>query len=94
MSDYSEIKGQNVFIYDRNKLNVTGVSSVDSFDESGISATTLAGERIFIEGSGITVTDVNLDNNCFEATGIINGVYYSNQQEKQVGIFERLFKKQ
>lgn len=92
MSDIADKITQNVFLYDRKRLSVSGIASVDSFDESCVCATTVEGLRFVAEGSGISLTDVNLDNKCFEAVGEFNSYYYCEQQRKSIGVFNRLFK--
>ena len=92
MSDNINKENQNISIINRSKLTLTGIASVDSFDENGITVTTVNDECIVVEGSGISVTDVNLENATVEATGNINGVFYCTQQ-KSVGILARLFGK-
>ncbi len=92
MSEEKSLSHQNVFIYDRKKLSITGVSAVDSFDETNLCATMCDGEAIVVEGSGISVTDVNLENGSVEAEGNFTGVFYMTQQKSTSGLFSRLFK--
>ena len=93
MSDNVETSGHNLNLYNRNKLNVTGISSVDSFDDTIISATTSDGVTLYIEGSDIALTDVNLEKKCFEATGNFYSFAYSSNSVKEYnGLFSRLFK--
>lgn len=93
MSDFNDKTEQNVYLYDRKKLSVTGIVSVDSFDESSISATTVNGEVIVVEGSGISVTDVNIEKGCFEAQGNFSGFFYTAGQTMNPGVLSRLFGK-
>ena len=91
MSDIVEKTNQSIFLYDRNKLSVTGIASVDSFDENGISATTIGGENLSVEGTGISVTDVNLEKQQFDAVGNFTGVFYSDIQKTKQGFLSSVF---
>ncbi len=83
-----------VHIENRNKITFKGISSVDSFDESIITATCSDGTYVTIEGNMLTVKDVDVENGTFEATGNINGLFYENAAVKKHGFFGRLMKKQ
>lgn len=92
MSENLTAKEQNIFLYGKNKLLVTGVASVDSFDENGISATTVEGDSVIAEGSGISITDVNLEKGQFEASGSFSGIFYAEHKAGTVSLFGRIFK--
>lgn len=83
LSDIVEKISQNIFLYDRNKLVISGIASVESFDESGISAVTVSGETLIIEGSDISVTDVNLESRQLNAQGIFSGFFYNDDHKEK-----------
>ena len=94
MSDFSENSSHNLTLIKRNKLNVTGIQSVDSYDDYSISATTIEGEQLYIDGDGISLMDVNLENKCFEASGNFISIQYSSERSKvRSGLFSRLFER-
>lgn len=80
-------------ITDRKSIQLTGVVSVDSFDEYYISLTVSCG-TLNIEGEGLNITTLDLDKGHVSASGTINGVYYNeNDSSKQKGVVSRLFGK-
>ncbi len=81
----------DVLLYSRRNLTLTGISSVDFYDENSICATTSEGEILVAQGTGITLSDVSLDSGTVTAQGEFNAVYYEEQQAKKSGFFKRLF---
>ncbi|MBE6681778.1 MAG: hypothetical protein E7600_05815 [Ruminococcaceae bacterium] len=67
----------NISILNRCKILITGIKSVDSFDENIICATTADDVSLIVEGSGLEVCDVNLVKGVIEANGVFNGLYYN-----------------
>ena len=57
--------------------------NLESFDESGISAVTVSGETLIIEGSDISVTDVNLESRQLSAQGIFSGFFYNDDHKEK-----------
>lgn len=76
-------KEQNIALKCRKSLVVTGIKSVDSFDENNIQITTEDGFVLFIEGSEIVIKDVNLDKSCVEAVGNFTAFYYDAERVKR-----------
>lgn len=93
MNNESTYKEQNIQIYDRNSIIVTGIKSVDSFDESLIVATTIYDTRLCLEGEHLIITDVNLQKGSLEAKGLFCGMYYDSLSVSKKSFFS-LFKKQ
>lgn len=80
----------NINLINRSKIVVSGVVSVDGFDANAISATTVDGDILVIEGEELSVTDVNLESNKLEAVGRISGMFYYEPRRKN-GILKGLF---
>lgn len=81
-----------VVLSERSHVKISGIASVDSFDELQISATTNKGECIVIDGSGMSIKDVNLDKGVLEAVGNIDGInYYDKNPVKRSAGFKGLF---
>ena len=80
----------SINLINRSKIVVSGVASVDSFDANVISATTVDGDTLVIEGEELSVTDVNLEVNKLEAVGKITGMFYYEARRKN-GILKGLF---
>lgn len=88
MSDFN----QSVVLNNRNELIVSGIKSVDEFNEELIVASTLDDVLITVEGFGMIVKDVNLDKNTFTVTGNIMSFCYSERAVLKNGFFRRMFK--
>jgi sporulation protein YabP len=84
----------NISIIGRKSVDVTGVSSVDSFDEYAINLS-VSGSTLVIEGEGLNITTLDLERGKVFAQGKINGVYYSDSGSTSSGsgIFSKLFGK-
>ncbi len=81
-----------VVLSERSHVKISGIASVDSFDEFQISATTTKGEYVVIDGNGMSVKDVNLDKGVLEAIGNIDGInYYGKNPVKRSSGFKGLF---
>ncbi|MBE7092679.1 MAG: sporulation protein YabP [Clostridiales bacterium] len=79
-----------VTIENREKISITGIKQVDSFDESEISAH-LENCAVSVYGQGLHISRLDLDNGILVVDGFITGVEYSDLQAHQ-GILSRLFK--
>lgn len=85
-------KKQNVLMEDRNRVTITGVENVDSFNENIIILKTIKG-RMTIEGQELNVGNLNLDNGSVKISGVINGILYSDKDSSQRGrIIEKIFR--
>ena len=79
-----------VNIENREKISITGIKQVDSFDESEVSAL-LENASVSVYGQGLHISRLDLDNGILVIDGFITGVEYSDISHKG-GLFERLFK--
>lgn len=82
---------QSVVLNNRNELVVCGIRSVDEFNEALIVASTVDDAQIIVEGSDMTIKDVNLDKNTFSVSGDILSFSYSERTVLKKGFFRRLF---
>lgn len=73
---------------DRNRIDVTGVTDVDSFDDTTVSLTTSRGE-LTIRGQGLQVNRLNVENGLLSVDGKIDSLSYS---EPVRGFWGRLLK--
>ena len=73
---------QDVLLYNKNKLFLSGITGVESFDESIICATTQNGETLTVEGIGIEITDFNVEKQSLQAVGTFNAFYYDERRNK------------
>jgi len=83
----------NVFLYDRNKLTMTGVKDVSSFDENSIVLGVSDGSTLTVEGDALNITVLDLEKGCVEATGYVCGLYYSDGVKiEKSSILSRIFR--
>ena len=74
-------KVQNVILENRNRLNITGVVDVLSFDEQVISMVTEMG-LLVVKGADLHLNNYSLDSTELGIEGTINSLQYS---DKSVG---------
>lgn len=82
----------NVIMEGREKLTVSGVDDVDSFDEVEIIAKTVRG-RLVIRGEGLHLEKLSLDTGEIIACGRIDALEYEGESNQESGGFlARLFR--
>lgn len=79
------------FMEERNRINISGVRDVDSFDEQTLIVFTDQGE-ITVKGEKIKVSHFSADTGDFSATGAFQSLSYSERLPKNSGFFARVFK--
>jgi sporulation protein YabP len=87
------ITNQNIIMENREKISVTGVIDIHSFDDELVLAQTDLG-ILTIKGDDLKMNKLNLDNNELIIEGKIIAVAYSdiNTNNKKTGIMNKLFK--
>ena len=79
----------NIEMQNRATLNVSGVSDVISFDETGIVLSTECGV-LSIDGKELHIVTLNVDNGNVTITGSIDGIIYPESLgAKGGGLFRR-----
>ena len=93
MTDATEknIISHSLILENRNKLSLTGVTDVDSFDETTIVAYTDYGE-LTVSGTELHICVLNIEHGELTVEGNISGLNYLNQQPKSSGFFSRMFR--
>ncbi len=83
-----------VTVTDRKTVDLTGIISVDSFDEYAINLTVSCG-TLTIEGENLGITALDLDKGRVSAAGTISAVYYTDDDapSKKGGIMSRILGK-
>lgn len=77
-----------VTIQNRNQLSLSGVEKVISMSENQICLVACS-SSLCINGSGLTVQKLDVDNGILKITGTINSMKYD---EKRENFFKRIFK--
>lgn len=83
---------QNVILENREKLKVTGVIDIESFNDECIVALTELG-KLIVHGKGLKIKNLNLENTDLSITGSIYCCEYNDKGKgKNTGITSKLFK--
>lgn len=86
------ITSQNIIMENREKISITGVIDIHSFDDELVLAQTELG-ILTIKGDDLKMNKLNLDNNELIVEGQIVAVAYSDvNQEKSKGFMKKIFK--
>ena len=83
-------EAHSVKIENREKLFLTGVEDVGSFDEENMVIETCMGE-VIINGSDLHIQKFNVDNGELVIEGNIDEFVYADAQGGKKGLFSRLF---
>ncbi len=73
---------QMLSLVDRQKLNATGIKAVDSFDNDNVVLSTLQG-CLTVSGNDLKITNLNLDQQQIEISGIIESMSYSQDKAER-----------
>lgn len=86
---------QNIMLENREKLNITGIHDVFSFDDQIIIIETELG-LLTIKGENLKINKLSLDSSDFVVEGRINSLNYSEQEhipgKKGKNILSKIFK--
>ncbi len=83
---------QNLILENREKINVSGVNDVLSFDDQVVIMETELG-LLTIKGENLKINKLNIDTTEVIVEGRINNLAYSEHQAKsEGGIFGKIFK--
>jgi len=83
---------QNIFLENRNKLNVTGVLDVLNFDEQIITVETELGVLV-VKGSDLKLNKYNLDDTELSIEGEIASLAYEDKSNhKNESLLAKIFK--
>ncbi len=82
---------QNLTLENREKLTVTGVMGVESFDDAIVIMETFGGALI-VRGSDLKIGELSLDAGTISVTGRIAALEYEEEPEEGRGFFSRLFR--
>lgn len=88
------IKSQNLILEDREKLNISGVEHVESFNEEQIVVDTIRGSLI-IKGESLNISKLNLEDGNVKIEGMFESLIYSNKSasdSKGNGFLSKIFK--
>ncbi len=81
----------NIILKDRKNLTVTGVTDVDSFDESVITAYTDMGE-LTIKGSELKINKLSTETGELFVDGNISSLSYTDNAPRNTSFFGKIFR--
>lgn len=81
----------NVIMKDRGELTLSGVTDVDSFDETTVIAYTDYGE-LTVTGENLHISSLNIDKGELSIDGRISALSYIDQQPVKGGFLSRVFR--
>ncbi len=90
MEDHSFEKPHTLFLEDRKKMDITGVTDAQSFDEDNLSIETVCG-KLIVKGENLQVTRLSLETGDLSVEGNILSVHYSAVPQKPAGFFGKVF---
>ena len=84
---------QNIILENREKLNISGVLDVLSFDDQIIIVETELG-LLTIKGENLKINKLNIDTSDFMVDGYISSLTYTNSEGRKKGqnILSKIFK--
>lgn len=86
-----ENNGHKVTLVQRERLEITGVEEVESFDESTIIMSTNLGALI-VRGEGLHIETLSLDGGALKVEGRVESLTYEEVSEARGGLLSRLFR--
>lgn len=86
-----ENNGHKVTLVDRERLEITGVEEVESFDETTIIMSTSLGALI-VRGEGLHIETLSLDGGALKVEGRVESLTYEEPRETGGGLLSRLFR--
>ena len=89
--ELEKLESHTLLLDNRKKLRLTGVTDVDSFDESTITAYTVLGE-LTIAGSGLRVLSLNTEQGELLVEGTVASLLYLDQPPRKDKLLSRLFR--
>lgn len=85
------LKPQTINLQDRERLNITGVNNVDSYNDNTIILSTVKG-GLSVKGENLNISKLNLDDGSLKISGNINSLTYISKEGAPKNLLERLFK--
>ncbi len=81
----------HIILDGRERLSITGVEDVESFDENAVVMSTSQGV-LMIKGTGLRVDRLSLEGGELNIEGTVDSLQYEDTQPAQGGFLSRLFR--
>ena len=85
---------QNILLENRERMSISGVLDVESFDEESVVVETEMGTLV-IKGEDLHINKLSIDSSELNIEGYITGLYYSDRdggRSKGTGFWAKMFK--
>ena len=82
-------QAHQIVLEDRERLTISGVEEVESFDESTILLSTVQG-GLEVQGEGLHIEKLSLDGGDLSVEGTVNALIYEPQGRERGGLLRRL----
>ena len=89
--ELAKLETHTLLLEDRERLKLSGVSDVDSFDEGTITAYTVRGE-LNIAGRELRVISLNTQTGELIVEGLVSSMVYLDNAPKKQSLVARLFR--
>ena len=83
--------GHKVTLVDRQRLEITGVEEVESFDENSIVMSTSQGD-LRVQGEDLHIETLSLDGGALKVDGTVESLTYEDSVDDKGGLWSRLFR--
>ena len=87
----SKAKAQNLILENREKLSISGVMDVESFNDECVIVDTELGILI-VRGDDLHINKLNIDNSELDIEGDIISCEYSDRDRSKGGFFGKMFR--
>ena len=81
----------NIILEGRERLSISGVEDVESFNEETITVYTSKG-MLIVQGSDLHIEKLSLDGGDLSVEGEVHSLRYEEETREKGGLFSRLFK--
>ena len=81
----------NIILEGRERLSISGVEDVESFDEESIVVYTSKG-MLIVRGSELHIEKLSLDGGDLAVEGLVHTLRYEEEVREKGGLLSRLFK--
>ncbi len=82
-------QAQNIFLYDRKKLEMTGIADVSAFSDTSVEMS-YSGGMIAVEGTDLKIDSFSSETGHICITGVVNSFcYYGKAPSQKNGLLRR-----
>ncbi len=91
MDNTVQMGSHKITLLDRNRLEITGVEEVESFDEGTIIMSTNRGQ-LTVRGQDLHIGTLSLEGGALKVDGTVDSLNYEDAPEDRGGLLSRLFR--